>query len=92
MARTHRSSSASEHVPKYFGKHGIPQAPNHVKKNGGGRYNWGRDVDDIDDAIESGEFNFAHSHRRSNSNAAQGHPMLGHSKYPSGSDDAIDEF
>lgn len=63
-----------------------------MKKNGAGRYNWGRDVDDIDDAVESGEFNFAHTHRRSNSNSNQVNPLVGHSKYSSSPEDAIDEY
>lgn len=30
-----------EHVPKFFGKHGFPDAdPKKIKKNGGGKSNW----------------------------------------------------
>jgi hypothetical protein len=30
-----------DHLPKYFGKHGFPDAdPKKTKKNGGGRANW----------------------------------------------------
>ena len=53
MTRTHKSNDVPhnhpeaepafhEHkIPKYFGKSGhVDQAPNKVKKNGGGKGNW----------------------------------------------------
>ncbi|KAJ4402360.1 hypothetical protein N0V85_005321 [Neurospora sp. IMI 360204] len=52
-----------EHVPKYFGKHGFPDAdPKKMKKNGGGKSNWGNaGVEVLDDP----EFNFV-ARRHSN--------------------------
>jgi len=34
-------AAPQEHIPKYFGKHGFPDAdPKKIKKNGAGRCNW----------------------------------------------------
>ncbi|KAL8418589.1 hypothetical protein RB594_001985 [Gaeumannomyces avenae] len=55
-----------EHVPKYFAKHGFTDAePKKIKKNGGGKANWGTTGDDIMDE----NFNFANARRRSNSSS-----------------------
>ncbi|SPQ20963.1 d326f827-5d60-4938-af30-686ddd2076dc [Thermothielavioides terrestris] len=53
-----------DHLPKYFGKHGFPDAdPKKTKKNGGGRANWGNAGDEVIDE----NFNFTNARRRSNS-------------------------
>ncbi|KAI5844122.1 hypothetical protein BZA05DRAFT_421904 [Tricharina praecox] len=40
-------------IPKFFGKHGFTdQAPNKVKKNGGGKGNWGHDGGEVEDLEE----------------------------------------
>lgn len=73
MTRTTRSNSSSDPegpLPKYFGKHGIPdQAPNKVKKDGHGAGNWGKLGDEVDDLELNGEFNFSQPRRRSNSSS-----------------------
>ncbi|KAK4113539.1 hypothetical protein N656DRAFT_778328 [Canariomyces notabilis] len=58
-----------EHIPKYFAKHGFPDAdPKKTKKNGAGRANWGNVGDEV---VDEG-FNFANARRRSNSSSISG--------------------
>lgn len=53
-----------EPLPKYFAKHGFPDAdPTKTKKNGAGRANWGSWGDEVMDE----DFNFTNARRRSNS-------------------------
>ncbi|KAK3351948.1 hypothetical protein B0H65DRAFT_440769 [Neurospora tetraspora] len=56
-----------EHVPKYFGKHGFADAdPKKIKKNGGGKSNWGNAGDEV---IDDPEFSFVNARRHSNASA-----------------------
>lgn len=65
MSMSHNKNS----LPKYFGKHGHQdQNPNETKKGGHGKGNWGKPEDDIEDLVESGEFNTGYHRRRTNSN------------------------
>lgn len=67
MARTRRSSSTSENLPKYFGKNGFyNEDPNKIKKNGAGRHNWGTEMDELDYLSKSGKFNIYGARRHSN--------------------------
>jgi len=60
------TADASEHLPRYFAKSGhIGEAPNKLKKEGGGRANWGHPGEEAHDV----GFNFASARRRSNSSA-----------------------
>jgi len=53
-----------DRLPRYFAKHGHVDAdPKSVKKQGGGKGNWGRDGDESQDY----GFNLANNRRRSNS-------------------------
>ncbi|KAI9369978.1 hypothetical protein BJX61DRAFT_535991 [Aspergillus egyptiacus] len=53
-----------EHVPCYFGKSGPVDAdPRKTKKNGGGRGNWGRSGEEVQDY----EYTFMNTRRHSNS-------------------------
>jgi len=53
-----------EHLPRYFAKHGHTDTdPAKIKKNGGGKGNWGREGDELDDL----DYNLANARRRSNS-------------------------
>ncbi|KAF2178112.1 hypothetical protein K469DRAFT_643285 [Zopfia rhizophila CBS 207.26] len=53
-----------EHLPRYFAKSGhADQDPTKTKKNGGGKGNWGRDGDEIEDYT----YNMNNPRRRSNS-------------------------
>ncbi|TLD05883.1 uncharacterized protein PgNI_08516 [Pyricularia grisea] len=55
-----------EHIPKYFAKHGfLDNEPKKIKKNGGGRSNWGNAGEEVLDE----NFTFAHARRRSNSSS-----------------------
>ncbi|KAL2157678.1 hypothetical protein VTH06DRAFT_5161 [Thermothelomyces fergusii] len=55
-----------ETLPKYFAKHGFPDAdPKKTKKNGAGRANWGNAGDEVLDE----DFNFHNARRRSNSSS-----------------------
>ncbi len=68
MTRTTRSHSNDE--PKYFSKHGIyHQNPNKTKKNGSGKLNWGKEGEELEDLIASGEISFFKRERRRSSNA-----------------------
>lgn len=58
------SAEAEEHLPRYFAKSGhVNEDPTKTKKNGGGRGNWGREGDEIEDY----SYNMANPRRRSNS-------------------------
>jgi len=58
------TASAEEHLPRYFAKSGHVDAdPKKVKKEGGGKGNWGQPGDEAHDY----GYNFALARRRSNS-------------------------
>ncbi|KAI6517033.1 hypothetical protein MCOR10_007475 [Pyricularia oryzae] len=78
MTRSHKANNRNhaalangtalpeEHIPKYFAKHGfLDNEPKKVKKNGGGRSNWGNAGEEVLDE----NFTFAHARRRSNSSS-----------------------
>jgi len=53
-------------IPKFFGKSGhVDTPPNKTKKSGGGKGNWGRDGDELEDI--QGGFTVFKARRRSNS-------------------------
>ncbi|KAF2467018.1 uncharacterized protein BDR25DRAFT_72459 [Lindgomyces ingoldianus] len=53
-----------EHLPRYFAKSGhADQDPTKTKKNGGGKGNWGREGDELEDL----GYTMANARRRSNS-------------------------
>lgn len=67
-----------EHVPKFFGKTGFPDAdPKKTKKNGGGRANWGA----IGDEVLDEDFNFTNARRRSNSSSFSTNPEFFKTKF-----------
>ncbi|CAJ2503041.1 Uu.00g104350.m01.CDS01 [Anthostomella pinea] len=54
-------------LPKFFAKNGFAGAdPTKIKKNGGGKGNWGEPGEEIVDMPDF-NYNFTHSRRRSNS-------------------------
>lgn len=58
------TADTDDHLPRYFAKSGhADQDPTKTKKNGGGRGNWGREGDEIEDYA----YNMANPRRRSNS-------------------------
>ncbi|KAI9652650.1 MAG: hypothetical protein M1831_006637 [Alyxoria varia] len=58
------TAEPEQHLPRYFAKSGHVDAdPKKVKKEGGGKGNWGRSGDEVLD----GAFNMNHTRRRSNS-------------------------
>ncbi|MCJ1315131.1 hypothetical protein MMC15_000447 [Xylographa vitiligo] len=58
------SAGPEDHLPRYFAKSGHVDAdPKKVKKEGGGKGNWGRDGEEAEDY----GYNFANARRRSNS-------------------------
>lgn len=58
------TAAPSEHLPRYFAKHGhVNEDPKKTKKNGGGKGNWGNAGEEVVDE----PFNFANARRRSNS-------------------------
>ncbi|KAH0845144.1 STF2-like protein [Fonsecaea pedrosoi] len=58
------SALPEERLPRYFAKHGHVDAdPKGVKKQGGGKGNWGREGDEVHDY----DYKFTNSRRRSNS-------------------------
>ncbi|EXJ66873.1 uncharacterized protein A1O5_10068 [Cladophialophora psammophila CBS 110553] len=58
------SALPEERLPRYFAKHGhIDADPKGVKKQGGGKGNWGREGDEIQDY----DYKFTNARRRSNS-------------------------
>lgn len=58
------TAEPEEHLPRYFAKSGHPgEDPAKTKKNGGGKGNWGREGDEIEDY----SYNLANPRRRSNS-------------------------
>lgn len=74
MTRSHKVNDrdhfsdqlAAEHLPRYFAKSGPVDAdPRKTKKDGGGKGNWGRSGDEVQDY----EYNFTHTRRHSNSGA-----------------------
>jgi len=76
MTRSHKfndrdhsgdAEAHGEHVPKYFAKHGYADAdPRKVKKEGGGKGNWGRAGDEVEDIGVA----LTQPRRRSNSSTA----------------------
>ncbi|KAF2737344.1 hypothetical protein EJ04DRAFT_126385 [Polyplosphaeria fusca] len=62
------TAEPEEHLPRYFAKSGHSgEEPNKVKKNGGGKGNWGLPGDEIDDL----NYTMANPRRRSNSSTHQ---------------------
>lgn len=60
------TAATEEHLPRYFAKNGhIDADPKKVKKEGGGRGNWGQPGEEAHDQ----GFTFAAARRRSNSSA-----------------------
>ncbi|KAF2198522.1 hypothetical protein GQ43DRAFT_434192 [Delitschia confertaspora ATCC 74209] len=60
----------SEHLPRFFAKSGHTDSdPNKTKKNGGGKGNWGREGDELDDL----SYNLTNARRRSNSSTHEAH-------------------
>ncbi|KAF3809171.1 hypothetical protein GCG54_00011367, partial [Colletotrichum gloeosporioides] len=58
------TASPQEHLPRYFAKHGHEGVdPKKVKKNGGGRSNWGNAGEEVVDE----DFRFTNARRRTNS-------------------------
>jgi len=65
------TAAATEHLPRYFAKSGHVDAdPKKVKKEGGGKGNWGTPGDESQDY----GYNFANARRRSNS-SSHGHAI-----------------
>ncbi|KAI9822744.1 MAG: hypothetical protein M1832_002977 [Thelocarpon impressellum] len=63
------SAAPEEHLPRYFGKSGHVDADrNKTKKDGGGKGNWGRSGDEIQDYA----YNLTNPRRRSNSSSHHG--------------------
>ncbi|KAF2279696.1 uncharacterized protein EI97DRAFT_455906 [Westerdykella ornata] len=62
------AESEEHHLPKFFSKTGfVGEDPTKTKKNGGGRGNWGRQGEELEDY----EYNMANPRRRSNSSTHQ---------------------
>jgi len=62
------TAHAEEHLPRYFAKSGhAGENPSKTKKDGGGKGNWGREGDEIEDY----SYNLANARRRSNSSTHQ---------------------
>ncbi|KYK60687.1 STF2-like protein [Drechmeria coniospora] len=60
------SAAPSEHLPRFFAKHGYADVdPKKVKKDGGGKGNWGSFGEEVMDE----EFRFTNARRRSNSSS-----------------------
>ncbi|KAI9851479.1 MAG: hypothetical protein M1838_003554 [Thelocarpon superellum] len=60
------SAGPEEHLPRYFGKTGHVDADrNKTKKDGGGKGNWGRSGDELQDY----SYNLTNPRRRSNSSS-----------------------
>ncbi|KAK2731631.1 hypothetical protein FQN57_003268 [Myotisia sp. PD_48] len=61
---TEATAGSPEHLPRYFAKSGHVDAdPKKTKKDGGGKGNWGRDGDEVQDY----GYTFTNARRRSNS-------------------------
>ncbi|KAL2819956.1 hypothetical protein BDW59DRAFT_151158 [Aspergillus cavernicola] len=57
-------TAPTEHVPRYFAKSGpVDTDPRKTKKNGGGKGNWGRSGEEVQDY----EYTFVNNRRHSNS-------------------------
>ncbi|KAF4124274.1 hypothetical protein GMORB2_5990 [Geosmithia morbida] len=60
----------SESIPRFFGKHGFADTdPKKIKKDGGGKGNWGGFGDEV---VDEG-FTFTNPRRRSNSSSISHH-------------------
>jgi hypothetical protein len=58
------TAAPEEHLPRFFAKHGhLDTDPKKIKKNGGGKSNWGGPGEEVVDD----NFNFTNARRRSNS-------------------------
>lgn len=57
MTRTNKwTEREGKADPKYFSHTGnYGESPNHIKKQGSGKGNWGKPGDEIDDLIDNGE-------------------------------------
>ncbi|KAL4929629.1 uncharacterized protein BDV17DRAFT_60035 [Aspergillus undulatus] len=61
-------AASNESLPRYFGKSGPVDAdPRKTKKNGGGKGNWGRSGDEVQDY----EYSFMNARRHSNSSTQE---------------------
>jgi hypothetical protein len=59
------TAAPTEHLPRYFAKHGHEGVdPKKTKKNGGGKGNWGNAGEEV---VDDPSVNFANVRRRSNS-------------------------
>lgn len=70
MTRTNKWT-VHEHraEPKYFTHNGnFGESPNHVKKSGNGKGNWGKVGDEINDLIDAGEIQPIFNKKRRGSN------------------------
>ncbi|KAI9664782.1 MAG: hypothetical protein M1821_006230 [Bathelium mastoideum] len=66
------TAAPEEHLPRYFAKTGhVDSDPKKTKKDGGGKANWGREGDELQDY----GYNVTNPRRRSNS-ASTGHRTL----------------
>jgi len=77
---------AQDPLPRNFGKHAShTDPPNKAKKNGGGKANWGREGDELQD---SAEFRMHNPRRRSNS---KGHieDMFVNSKFEEAEEESV---
>ncbi|KAH3671738.1 hypothetical protein OGAPHI_000443 [Ogataea philodendri] len=73
MARTQKwNDKGSNSEPRYFTHNGFPdQAPNHIKKGGFGKGNWGKNGDELEDLITDGEIPPVFKKERRSSNHSQ---------------------
>ncbi|ESW96442.1 hypothetical protein KL918_000395 [Ogataea parapolymorpha] len=73
MARTEKWNDKGSHTePRYFTHSGhFDQDPNHVKKGGFGKGNWGKDGDELEDLINAGEIPPVFKKERRGSNHSQ---------------------
>lgn len=78
MTRTDKwTTHESKPDPKYFTHTGhFGESPNHVKKEGSGKGNWGKPGDEINDLIESGEVPPVFNKERRGSNAQRNEQKL----------------
>ncbi|ROT37733.1 hypothetical protein SODALDRAFT_262164, partial [Sodiomyces alkalinus F11] len=65
------TAAPEDHLPRYFGKSGFEGTdPKKIKKQGGGRANWGAVGEEI---VDEGDFHFVKARRRSNSSGFAHH-------------------
>ncbi|KAJ2966429.1 hypothetical protein NQ176_g10155 [Zarea fungicola] len=70
MLTTSSTALPVEHLPRYFAKSGYADVdPKKIKKDGGGKGNWGTFAEDVADE----DFTFTNARRRSNSSSVSHH-------------------